>query len=125
MKKKKVYNTVAFVLPSTVEQIFSLCVESICFDYIRLIGDFLISAFGRNWLWSKALDIFKHAVFVWLTIILLQIVPYGRKHWIPVIVLANTRSGNNMGEILLGEFKILLNPVQVITVKNHYNKITV
>lgn len=30
-----------------------------------------------------------------------------------------------MGEILLGEFKILLNPVQVITVKNHYNKITV
>lgn len=48
MKKKKVYNTVAFVLPSTVEQIFSLCVESICFDYIRLIGDFLISAFGRN-----------------------------------------------------------------------------
>lgn len=31
----------------------------------------------------------------------------------PVIVLANTRSGNNMGETLLGEFKMLLNPVQV------------
>ncbi|CAM5155887.1 unnamed protein product [Eretmochelys imbricata] len=35
------------------------------------------------------------------------------KHWTPIIILANTRSGNNMGETLLGEFKILLNPVQV------------
>ncbi|XP_029456556.1 diacylglycerol kinase epsilon [Rhinatrema bivittatum] len=35
------------------------------------------------------------------------------EHWMPLIVLANSRSGNNMGEILLGEFKILLNPVQV------------
>nr|XP_033817816.1 diacylglycerol kinase epsilon [Geotrypetes seraphini] len=34
-------------------------------------------------------------------------------HWMPLIVLANTRSGSNMAEILLGEFKILLNPVQV------------
>ncbi|MGH0162191.1 UNVERIFIED_CONTAM: hypothetical protein FKN15_042428 [Acipenser sinensis] len=34
-------------------------------------------------------------------------------NWTPVIVLANTRSGNNMGEELLGEFKSLLNPVQV------------
>ncbi|XP_021270356.1 diacylglycerol kinase epsilon isoform X4 [Numida meleagris] len=42
-----------------------------------------------------------------------KVVPYCREHWIPVIVLANTRSGNNMGETLLGEFKILLNPVQV------------
>ncbi|XP_050776686.1 diacylglycerol kinase epsilon isoform X2 [Gopherus flavomarginatus] len=37
---------------------------------------------------------------------------YG-KHWTPIIILANTRSGNNMGETLLGELKILLNPVQV------------
>ncbi|XP_053309944.1 diacylglycerol kinase epsilon [Spea bombifrons] len=36
-----------------------------------------------------------------------------RYHWTPLIVLANTRSGNNMGEILLSEFKGLLNPVQV------------
>ena len=28
-------------------------------------------------------------------------------------MLANTRSGNNMGEVLLGEFRTLLNPVQV------------
>ncbi|XP_005999987.1 diacylglycerol kinase epsilon [Latimeria chalumnae] len=35
------------------------------------------------------------------------------KSWSPLIVLANTRSGNNMGEALLGEFKILLNAVQV------------
>ncbi|NXJ44829.1 DGKE kinase, partial [Spizaetus tyrannus] len=42
-----------------------------------------------------------------------KVVPYCRKHWMPVIILANTRSGNNMGETLLGEFKILLNPVQV------------
>ncbi|XP_054641225.1 diacylglycerol kinase epsilon isoform X2 [Dunckerocampus dactyliophorus] len=33
--------------------------------------------------------------------------------WTPVLVLANTRSGNNMGEALLGEFRSLLNPVQV------------
>ncbi|XP_061129890.1 diacylglycerol kinase epsilon [Syngnathus typhle] len=33
--------------------------------------------------------------------------------WAPVLVLANTRSGNNMGEALLGEFRSLLNPVQV------------
>uniref|UniRef100_A0A7N6B2W7 Diacylglycerol kinase n=1 Tax=Anabas testudineus TaxID=64144 RepID=A0A7N6B2W7_ANATE len=33
--------------------------------------------------------------------------------WTPVLVLANTRSGNNMGEVLLGEFRTLLNPVQV------------
>lgn len=30
-----------------------------------------------------------------------------------MLVLANTRSGNNMGEALLGEFRTLLNPVQV------------
>ncbi|XP_072502874.1 diacylglycerol kinase epsilon [Notamacropus eugenii] len=33
--------------------------------------------------------------------------------WTPIIILANTRSGNNMGEGLLGQFKMLLNPVQV------------
>ncbi|CAF92675.1 unnamed protein product, partial [Tetraodon nigroviridis] len=33
--------------------------------------------------------------------------------WTPLLVLANTRSGNNMGEGLLGEFRTLLNPVQV------------
>uniref|UniRef100_A0A8B9GQ78 Diacylglycerol kinase n=1 Tax=Astyanax mexicanus TaxID=7994 RepID=A0A8B9GQ78_ASTMX len=33
--------------------------------------------------------------------------------WSPLLVLANTRSGNNMGEVLLGEFRTLLNPVQV------------
>ncbi|KAE8575856.1 hypothetical protein XENTR_v10003966 [Xenopus tropicalis] len=35
------------------------------------------------------------------------------KQWTPLIVLANTRSGNNMGEALLSEFKGLLNPIQV------------
>ncbi|XP_018409571.1 PREDICTED: diacylglycerol kinase epsilon [Nanorana parkeri] len=35
------------------------------------------------------------------------------KDWTPLIVLANTRSGNNMGEVLVGEFKGLLNPFQV------------
>ncbi|KAM9296765.1 diacylglycerol kinase epsilon [Gastrophryne carolinensis] len=35
------------------------------------------------------------------------------KDWTPLIVLANTRSGNNMGEILVGEFKGVLNPIQV------------
>lgn len=35
------------------------------------------------------------------------------KQWTPLIILANSRSGTNMGEGLLGEFKILLNPVQV------------
>ncbi|KAM3922294.1 diacylglycerol kinase epsilon [Leptodactylus fuscus] len=33
--------------------------------------------------------------------------------WTPLIVLANTRSGNNMGEDLVSEFKGLLNPLQV------------
>ncbi|CAL8270156.1 unnamed protein product [Gadus morhua 'NCC'] len=33
--------------------------------------------------------------------------------WTPVLVLANTRSGNNMGDDLLKQFRILLNPVQV------------
>uniref|UniRef100_A0A8C9YLU4 Diacylglycerol kinase n=1 Tax=Sander lucioperca TaxID=283035 RepID=A0A8C9YLU4_SANLU len=33
--------------------------------------------------------------------------------WTPVLVLANTRSGNNMGKVLLGEFRTVLNPVQV------------
>ncbi|XP_043946398.1 diacylglycerol kinase epsilon isoform X2 [Protopterus annectens] len=37
-------------------------------------------------------------------------------HWTPLIVLVNTRSGNNMGEVLLGEFKTLLNPVQVFDI---------
>ncbi|XP_070592106.1 diacylglycerol kinase epsilon isoform X1 [Erythrolamprus reginae] len=37
---------------------------------------------------------------------------YG-KNWTPVIILLNTRSGNNMGETLIGQFKSLLNPVQV------------
>jgi len=35
------------------------------------------------------------------------------KQWTPLIILANSRSGTNMGEGLLGEFRILLNPVQV------------
>ncbi|KAH0629227.1 hypothetical protein JD844_011148 [Phrynosoma platyrhinos] len=35
------------------------------------------------------------------------------KNWTPLIVMANTRSGNNMGETLMGQFKILLNPIQV------------
>lgn len=35
------------------------------------------------------------------------------KQWTPLIVLANSRSGTNMGEGLLGEFRILLNPVQL------------
>ncbi|XP_063817353.1 diacylglycerol kinase epsilon [Pseudophryne corroboree] len=34
-------------------------------------------------------------------------------NWTPLIVLANTRSGNNMGDVLVSEFKGLLNPVQV------------
>ncbi|XP_066444303.1 diacylglycerol kinase epsilon [Eleutherodactylus coqui] len=34
-------------------------------------------------------------------------------NWTPLIVLANTRSGNNMGEVLASEFKGLLNPLQV------------
>ncbi|XP_036123971.1 diacylglycerol kinase epsilon isoform X2 [Molossus molossus] len=34
------------------------------------------------------------------------------KQWTPLIILANSRSGTNMGEGLLGEFRILLNPVQ-------------
>uniref|UniRef100_A0A8D1DLC9 Diacylglycerol kinase n=1 Tax=Sus scrofa TaxID=9823 RepID=A0A8D1DLC9_PIG len=38
------------------------------------------------------------------------------KQWTPLIVLANSRSGTNMGEGLLGEFRILLNPVQVFDV---------
>ncbi|XP_059342061.1 diacylglycerol kinase epsilon isoform X2 [Ammospiza nelsoni] len=42
-----------------------------------------------------------------------KVVPYCSKHWMPIMVLANTRSGTNMGEIFLGEFKMLLNPVQV------------
>ncbi|XP_066522146.1 diacylglycerol kinase epsilon isoform X2 [Hoplias malabaricus] len=33
--------------------------------------------------------------------------------WSPLLVLTNTRSGNNMGDVLLGEFRTLLNPVQV------------
>ncbi|XP_037116249.1 diacylglycerol kinase epsilon [Syngnathus acus] len=33
--------------------------------------------------------------------------------WAPVLVMGNTRSGSNMGEALLGEFRGLLNPVQV------------
>ncbi|CAI5765543.1 diacylglycerol kinase epsilon [Podarcis lilfordi] len=35
------------------------------------------------------------------------------KNWTPLIILANTRSGNNMGETLLGQFKMLLNPIQI------------
>nr|XP_020639509.1 diacylglycerol kinase epsilon isoform X4 [Pogona vitticeps] len=35
------------------------------------------------------------------------------ENWTPLIILANTRSGNNMGETLMGQFKILLNPIQV------------
>ncbi|XP_047292916.1 diacylglycerol kinase epsilon isoform X6 [Homo sapiens] len=38
------------------------------------------------------------------------------KQWTPLIILANSRSGTNMGEGLLGEFRILLNPVQVFDV---------
>uniref|UniRef100_A0A674MG57 Diacylglycerol kinase n=1 Tax=Takifugu rubripes TaxID=31033 RepID=A0A674MG57_TAKRU len=42
-----------------------------------------------------------------------KLAPSRGSGWTPVLVLANTRSGNNMGEGLLGEFRTLLNPVQV------------
>lgn len=35
------------------------------------------------------------------------------KQWTPLIILANSRSGTNMGDGLLGEFRTLLNPVQL------------
>lgn len=100
-----------------------MCQKYLCFVYFRLTGDFLISALAGDGAWSKAINIFKRAVFVWLTgFYLLQVVPYCSKHWMPIMVLANTRSGTNMGEIFLGEFKMLLNPVQVFTVQSHHNK---
>uniref|UniRef100_A0A4W3GV06 Diacylglycerol kinase n=1 Tax=Callorhinchus milii TaxID=7868 RepID=A0A4W3GV06_CALMI len=40
--------------------------------------------------------------------------PMCPEHWTPVLILANSRSGNNMGEGLLGEFRMLLNPIQVV-----------
>uniref|UniRef100_H3CG82 Diacylglycerol kinase n=1 Tax=Tetraodon nigroviridis TaxID=99883 RepID=H3CG82_TETNG len=42
-----------------------------------------------------------------------RVAPVCGSPWTPLLVLANTRSGNNMGEGLLGEFRTLLNPVQV------------
>lgn len=45
--------------------------------------------------------------------VFVQLAPSCGSGWTPVLVLANTRSGNNMGEVLLGEFRTLLNPVQV------------
>lgn len=45
--------------------------------------------------------------------VFVQLAPTCGSGWTPVLVLANTRSGNNMGEVLLGEFRTLLNPVQV------------
>ncbi|KAH3863132.1 diacylglycerol kinase epsilon-like [Dreissena polymorpha] len=36
------------------------------------------------------------------------------ENWKPVIVLANTKSGNNEGDTILSEFRDILNPAQVI-----------
>lgn len=108
-----VHNIVVLVVLAPAESSALVRQKYLCFGYFRLTAG----------VWSKAVNIFRHAVFVWLTgFYLLQVVPYCRKHWMPVMVLANTRSGNNMGEILLGEFKMLLNPVQVFTVQSHHNK---
>lgn len=113
------------VLSWALQDLQPWCVRNtcLCFGYFRLTGNFLLSAFAGDGAHSKAVNIFKRAVFVWLTgFYPLQVVPYDRKHWMPVMVLANTRSGNNMGETFLGEFKMLLNPVQVFTVQSHRNK---
>lgn len=48
-----------------------------------------------------------------MLLVFLQLASSCGSGWTPVLVLANTRSGNNMGEALLGEFRTLLNPVQV------------
>lgn len=117
-----VLSIVVFTVLSTAESSALMC-QYLCFVYFRLTGDFLISALAGDGAWSKAINIFKRAVFVWLTgFYLLQVVPYCSKHWMPIMVLANTRSGTNMGEIFLGEFKMLLNPVQVFTVQSHHNE---
>ncbi|XP_051889235.1 diacylglycerol kinase epsilon [Pristis pectinata] len=36
------------------------------------------------------------------------------ENWCPVLVLGNSRSGNNMAQSLMGEFRSILNPVQVV-----------
>ncbi|XP_059804123.1 diacylglycerol kinase epsilon isoform X2 [Hypanus sabinus] len=36
------------------------------------------------------------------------------ENWSPVLVLGNSRSGNNMAQSLMGEFRTILNPVQVL-----------
>ncbi|XP_041073335.1 diacylglycerol kinase epsilon [Carcharodon carcharias] len=36
------------------------------------------------------------------------------ENWTPILVLANARSGNNMAEDLMGEFRTILNPIQVV-----------
>lgn len=48
-----------------------------------------------------------------MCVVVLQLGASCGSGWAPLLVLANTRSGNNMGEALLGEFRTLLNPVQV------------
>ncbi|XP_078393448.1 diacylglycerol kinase epsilon [Cetorhinus maximus] len=36
------------------------------------------------------------------------------ENWTPILVLANARSGNNMAQHLMGEFRTILNPIQVV-----------
>ncbi|KAG8565070.1 hypothetical protein GDO81_012699 [Engystomops pustulosus] len=71
------------------------------------LGEFRSLIIPSNYLWAvKQLKRSKNVDYMKL------IASMGR-NWTPLIVLANTRSGNNMGEVLVSEFKGLLNPLQV------------
>ncbi|XP_073444202.1 diacylglycerol kinase epsilon [Dendrobates tinctorius] len=71
------------------------------------LGEFRNLIIPSNYLW--AIKQLKRSKSVDYT----KLISSMGSNWTPLIVLANTRSGNNMGEVLVGEFKGLLNPLQV------------
>lgn len=75
----------------------------------------VIGVFWVTFVWHpRAEENVINTCLVFLCVFLvLQLGASCGRNWTPVLVLANTRSGNNMGEALLGEFRTLLNPVQV------------
>ncbi|XP_044155868.1 diacylglycerol kinase epsilon [Bufo gargarizans] len=71
------------------------------------LGEFRNLIIPSNYLWAiKQLKRSKSVDYM-------KLISSVGSNWTPLIVLANTRSGNNMGEVLVSEFKGLLNPLQV------------
>ncbi|XP_069808103.1 diacylglycerol kinase epsilon [Dendropsophus ebraccatus] len=83
------------------------CIEAHLKTEVCDLGEFRNLIIPSSYLWTvKQLKRSKSVEYM-------KVISSMGSSWTPLIVLANTRSGNNMGEVLVSEFKGLLNPLQV------------